>query len=176
MSAAGRPPYPEEGDAEPPSAMNGLADHESAPAVSDTRHTQPMPRKGARRRPAPEQDKMIVEALKGAGRPVSAYEIIDRLRDKALLAPQTVYRALDRLIAQGFAHRLESLNAFVACAHLSHKGAAVFAICESCGTVEEFDEPRAVGALAAWAKKASFAPRTMTLEIRGRCAECAATA
>ncbi len=59
-----------------------------------------------------------------AGRPVSAYEIIDSLRDKAILAPQTVYRSLDRLIASGAAHRLESLNAFVACSHAVHKGSA----------------------------------------------------
>ena len=67
---------------------------------------------------------MIVEALKSAGRPVSAYEIIDQLREQAVLAPQTVYRALDRLIASGSAHRLESLNAFVACAHATHAGAS----------------------------------------------------
>jgi Fur family zinc uptake transcriptional regulator len=132
-----------------------------------------MPRKGAKRRPALEQDKMIVDALRGAGRPVSAYEIIDQLRGKATLAPQTVYRALDRLIAQGSAHRLETLNAFVACAHFSHAGAAVFAICDTCGTVSEFEEARAVAALAAWAKKARFQTRAMTLELRGRCAACA---
>ncbi len=131
-----------------------------------------MPRKGAKRRPAQEQDKMIVDALRGAGRPVSAYEIIDHLRGKATLAPQTVYRALDRLIAQGSAHRLETLNAFVACAHFSHAGAAVFAICDSCGTVTEFEEARAVAALAAWAKKAKFQTRAMTLELRGRCVAC----
>jgi Fur family transcriptional regulator, zinc uptake regulator len=132
-----------------------------------------MPRKVAKRRPAQEQDKMIVDALRGAGRPVSAYEIIDQLRGKATLAPQTVYRALDRLIASGSAHRLETLNAFVACAHFSHSGAAVFAICDSCGTVTEFEEPRAVAALAAWAKKAKFQTRAMTLELRGRCVACA---
>jgi Fur family zinc uptake transcriptional regulator len=135
-----------------------------------------MPRKGAKRRPAQEQDKMIVDALRGAGRPVSAYEIIDQLRGKATLAPQTVYRALDRLIASGTAHRLESLNAFVACAHLNHDGAAVFAICDDCGTVTEFEEPRAVAALAAWAKKEKFHTRAMTLELRGRCAVCANSA
>jgi Fur family zinc uptake transcriptional regulator len=133
-----------------------------------------MARRGAKRRPAPEQDRLIVDALKCAGRPISAYEIIDRVRDKAVLAPQTVYRALDRLIASGSAHRLESLNAFVACAHLAHRGAAVFAICEMCGTVTEFEEPRAVAGISAWAKKAKFRPRAMTLEIRGRCATCAA--
>ena len=64
-----------------------------------------MTQKPSKRRPAAEQDKLIVAALKAAGRPVSAYEIIDRVRGDASLAPQTVYRALDRLISAGVAHR-----------------------------------------------------------------------
>ena len=135
---------------------------------------KPLPPKSTKRRPAEEQDKMIVAALRDAGRPVSAYEIIDQLREQATLAPQTVYRALDRLIAQGSAHRLESLNAFVACSHAIHKGAAIFAICNDCSTVTEFDEAKAVEALSAWAKKASFAVTSMTLELRGRCSACSA--
>lgn len=131
-----------------------------------------MTRKVSKRRAAPEQDKMIVEALRGVGRPVSAYELIEELRDKASLAPQTVYRSLDRLIADGQAHRLESINAFVACRHPSHEGAAVFAICDDCGTVTEFDEPAAVEQLAAWARKSKFAVDRMTLELRGRCRMC----
>lgn len=115
---------------------------------------------------------MIVAALRDAGRPVSAYEIIDRLRDQAVLAPQTVYRSLDRLIASGTAHRLESLNAFVACAHATHEGTAVFAICDDCGSVTEFDSEKAIDVLASWARKKQFAVRTMTLELRGRCGEC----
>jgi Fur family zinc uptake transcriptional regulator len=135
-----------------------------------------MVRKGTKRRPAPEQDKMIVEALRGVGRPVSAYELIDELRDKASLAPQTVYRSLDRLIAEGQAHRLESLNAFVACRHPSHEGAVVFAICDDCGTVTEFDEAAAIERLSAWARKEKFAVEQMTLELRGRCRACSARA
>lgn len=133
-----------------------------------------MAQKPSKRRPAPEQDQMIVEALRAAGRPVSAYEIIDRLREKASLAPQTVYRSLDRLIAAGSAHRLESLNAFVACSHTTHEGAAVFAICDACGAVEELENSRAIDALSEWARKARFAVRAMTIELRGRCAVCAA--
>ncbi len=117
---------------------------------------------------------MIVEALRGVGRPVSAYELIERLREQAILAPQTVYRSLDRLIADGRAHRLELLNAFVACRHPIHEGAVVFAICDDCGTVAEFDEPDAVDRLFAWAKAAKFRVDTMTLEIRGRCRACSA--
>ncbi len=118
---------------------------------------------------------MIVQALKGAGRPVSAYEIIDKLRDEATLAPQTVYRALDRLIAQGAAHRLESLNAFVACSHEAHVGTAVFAICNRCGTVTEFNEAKATQALAKWAENSHFTVASMTLELRGTCADCTAS-
>lgn len=136
-----------------------------------------MTRKTSKRRPAEEQDKLIFTALRNSGRPVSAYEIIDQLRDQATLAPQTVYRSLDRLIASGSAHRLESLNAFVACCHAGHQGAAaVFAICDDCGTVTEFAEPRAVESLAAWAKRHKYAVRAMTLELRGRCASCSARA
>jgi Fur family zinc uptake transcriptional regulator len=131
-----------------------------------------MTRKITKRRAAPEQDKMIVDALRDVGRPVSAYELIEELRDKASLAPQTVYRSLDRLIAEGQAHRLESINAFVACCHPSHDGAAVFAICNDCGTVTEFDEAAAVDRLAAWARKSKFAVERMTLELRGRCRQC----
>jgi Fur family zinc uptake transcriptional regulator len=40
--------------------------------------------------------------------------------------------------------------------------------------VTEFEEARAVAALAAWAKKAKFQTRAMTLELRGRCAVCTA--
>ncbi|MEQ1576887.1 MAG: Fur family transcriptional regulator [Hyphomicrobium sp.] len=135
-----------------------------------------MTQKQSRRRPAAEQDQLIVAALRAAGRPVSAYEIIDRVRGDASLAPQTVYRALDRLIRAGAAHRLESLNAFVACSHAAHSGTAIFAICETCGVVREFDETRAVKALQGWAANENFSVRQMTLELRGRCAACSVLA
>ena len=132
-----------------------------------------MVEKTGKRRPTREQDNMILEALRDMDQPASAYELIDQLRHKATLAPQTVYRSLDRLIADGQAHRLESLNAFVACRHPSHRGAAIFAICDECRSVTEFNEADAVNSLAAWARKAKFDVRQMTLELRGRCKSCA---
>jgi Fur family zinc uptake transcriptional regulator len=93
-----------------------------------------------------------------------------------VLAPQTVYRSLDRLIAEGQAHRLESVNAFVACAHPNHRGVAIFAICDECSAVTEFNETDAVNSLGALAKKAKFDVRQMTLELRGRCKFCARSA
>ena len=88
-----------------------------------------MVRKPTKRRSAADQDKIIVDALRDVGRPLSAYELIEKVRVKGVSAPPTVYRALQRLIDDGLAHRLESLNAFVACEHPHHQGKAVFAIC-----------------------------------------------
>ncbi|MGD9785321.1 MAG: Fur family transcriptional regulator [Hyphomicrobiaceae bacterium] len=120
---------------------------------------------------------MIADALREARRPVSAYELIDTLREEAVLAPQTVYRALGRLIAGGQAHRLESLNAFVACRHERHEtGTAIFAICDTCGSVSEFSCEEAVAALGARARNQRFDVTGMTLELRGRCSACTASA
>jgi Fur family transcriptional regulator, zinc uptake regulator len=133
-----------------------------------------MPRTPTKRRSAADQDKIIVEALRGAGRPVSAYELIEQVRGHGVTAPPTVYRALQRLIEDGLAHRLESLNAFVACNHPHHPGKAVFAICDACGAVTEFDSASAIKTLQTWAKRNTFQVRSMTLELRGRCANCQA--
>ena len=131
-----------------------------------------MTKRPVKRRSAADQDKIIVEALRDVGRPVSAYELIEQVRGKGVTAPPTVYRALQRLIEDGLAHRLESLNAFVACNHPHHRGKAVFAICDACGTVQEFDSPGAIKNLLTWANKSDFAVRSMTLELRGVCASC----
>ena len=56
---------------------------------------------------------LVLRTLNGADAPLSAYDILDRLRDDGLRAPLQVYRALEKLIEQGLAHRLESINAFV---------------------------------------------------------------
>jgi Fur family zinc uptake transcriptional regulator len=72
--------------------------------------------------------------------------LLDQLRDDGFRAPLQVYRALDTLMKGGLVHRLESLNAFVACAEPhdhSHRMTA-FAICDTCGQVMEFSD-HAVG-------------------------------
>jgi Fur family zinc uptake transcriptional regulator len=106
------------------------------------------------------------------GSPVSAYEILDGLREKGISAPPTIYRALDQLVARGLAHRVESLNAFVACDHPAHDDANGFAICQDCGTVREFTDPEVVSAVNALAKAQDFDVRHVTIELAGHCSAC----
>ena len=69
---------------------------------------------------------------------MGAYELLDVLRAEGLAAqPPTVYRALDFLVGHGFAHKIERLNAFVACAAPGERHAPAFLICTGCGAVAE---------------------------------------
>ena len=117
----------------------------------------------------------VLERLETATGPLSAYTLLDQLRDQGFRAPLQVYRALDTLIKGGFVHRLESLNAFVACAH-DHDhahGLTAFAICEKCGQVSEFSDEVVEERLKDWAGKSGFHATKTTIEIRGDCANCA---
>jgi Fur family zinc uptake transcriptional regulator len=119
------------------------------------------------------KEQRIADTLRAAGRPLSAYGLIERLNDQGVISPPTVYRALRRLVREGLVHRPDSLNAFVCCAHGLHRGCAVFAICEACGQVTEFDERDVACRLSDWARSHSFQLSAVTLELRGRCRACA---
>src|SRR5689334_23256817 len=66
-----------------------------------------------------------------------AYDLLEHLGEDRAAKPPSVYRSLDFLLDMGLAHRIESLNAFVACGHWKHGHAAVFLICDKCGTAGE---------------------------------------
>ena len=117
---------------------------------------------------------LVLGALAHADAPLSAYDILDRLRGDGLRAPLQVYRALGKLTERGLAHRLESLNAFVCCAdaHCHASGSIAFAICDKCGKVEEFAEPAIQSRIANWSRSSGFTPSSMTIELRGLCKGC----
>ena len=119
---------------------------------------------------------LVLSTLTGATGPLSAYGILDLVRGEGIKAPLQIYRALDKLVEMGLAHRLESLNAFVACAHAEaeHTGLAAFAICESCGRVDEFADPIVEERLAGWSQATGFKAERTTIEIRGHCKACVA--
>lgn len=119
---------------------------------------------------------LVFGSLSQAGGPLTAYAILDQLRDSGFRAPLQVYRALDKLVEYGMVHRLESLNAFVACAHegCTGHGAVAFAICEKCGDVREFSPDRAIALLKEWTETEGFRLTRTTIELRGICRQCSA--
>ncbi|MEO3997237.1 Fur family transcriptional regulator [Mesorhizobium sp. CAU 1732] len=117
---------------------------------------------------------LVLGTLSAADGPLSAYTILDRLRGDGFRAPLQVYRALEKLLGFGLVHRLESLNAFVACAHphCHDQGLIAFAICETCGQVDEFSDAIVRERLGAWSTDHGFKAEKTTIEIRGHCADC----
>jgi Fur family zinc uptake transcriptional regulator len=116
----------------------------------------------------------VLQALASSHRPLGAYEVIDALaKSMPRPAPITVYRALDFLMANGLVHRIESRNAYLACAH-DHDAAAMvaFLICERCGSVGEIPAAPVAQSLSAAARASGFVPKLSVVEITGTCAHC----
>ncbi len=118
----------------------------------------------------------VLAALRRAGRPLTAYQLLAVLHDEGVTAPPTVYRALAQLMAGGAVHRLESLGAYVACGHGAHVNAHAFLICDACGAVDERCDARLERGLAALAEAAGFAAARVAVELRGLCRTCRADA
>lgn len=119
---------------------------------------------------------LVMNTLAQAHGPLSAYTILDELRDQGFRAPLQVYRALDKLVELGLVHRLESLKSFVACQHPLCDGEenemVLFTICERCGDVDEIVSNTLASAVKGLAQDIEFSLDNSVIELRGLCAGC----
>ncbi|MEL7344170.1 MAG: Fur family transcriptional regulator [Pseudomonadota bacterium] len=117
-----------------------------------------------------------LELLHEGGRAKGAYDLLEMLKPEGLgKTPVSVYRALDFLVEHGFAHKIEGLNAFVACGHThaGHDHAPAFLVCRDCRRVDEAHlAPQDTGVGGA-ALKAGFTVERIVVEALGLCADCA---
>ena len=117
----------------------------------------------------------VLEILLEAHEALGAYDVLDRLAAEGLGSkPPVAYRALSFLVENGFAHRIERLNAFVACGHPGEQHDPAFMICRSCKTVAE--APMRSAALGQTAEASGFAIEQTVIEAEGLCAACQETA
>lgn len=120
----------------------------------------------------------VLEILLERHRALGAYEVLERLAAEGLgKQPPVAYRALDFLVENGLAHRVQRLNAFTACQHDHAEGATpAFLICRECQTVAEIDAAELRGGLSDLAAASGFAVERSTIEALGLCAACARAA
>lgn len=151
-------------------------DHRACARDMLARATRLCAERGAR---LTEMRRRVLEALADSHAPAGAYEVIERVTQEGARAPApiTVYRALDFLVEQGFVHRIESRNAFVACSR-DHGGGpsapVVFLICETCSAVGEASTEAFGKALTTLARGSDFSPKAPVIEISGECGHCRA--
>lgn len=112
----------------------------------------------------------VLEILLEAHAAMGAYDVLARLSAEGLGSkPPVAYRALSFLVEQGLAHRIERLNAFVACTHPGDAHAPAFMICRKCHTVAEAEAPAILSAPAA---DTGFTIEQTVIEAEGLCPTC----
>ncbi len=119
-------------------------------------------------------ERLVMDVLGRENSPKSAYMILDELRGSGFRAPLQVYRALEKLIGMGKVHRLESLNAFIACSHISceNTGGTAFVICNKCEHVQEVCDDSVSLFLSGLSKKTKFKASKTSIELHGICDAC----
>ena len=114
-----------------------------------------------------------LEILLESHRAMGAYEVLERLAAEGFgKQPPVAYRALDFLVEQGLAHRVQRLNAYAACLSDKRDHAPAFLICRGCEQVAEAESPELQAALAALADASGFVIERRTVELLGLCARC----
>lgn len=115
----------------------------------------------------------VLEILLEDHRALGAYDVLARLAaDGYGNQPPIAYRALEFLVEQGLAHRIQRLNAFTACAHPGEAHAPAFLICRVCQSVAEATATSARSALEAEAAQLGFTIERSTIEALGLCPAC----
>ena len=156
----------------PPDGPVGFSQHDHNLCVSDTLAAAEAQCLAQGLRFTPVRRKAL-EILLQEHRALGAYAILDGLRDSGFGSqPPVAYRALDFLVANGLAHKIERLNAFIACAHPGHAHTPAFMICRLCDAVAEAHSAPARGALGEAARATGFRIERTVVEAEGVCPTC----
>lgn len=114
----------------------------------------------------------VLEILLHEHKAMGAYEILDILSSEGMGSqPPVVYRALDFLGSNGFVHKIERLNAFVACGSPGKSHHPAFMICRGCTMVVEMESRPGVG-LQETASDMGFSIEEVVVEAEGLCPKC----
>ncbi len=119
----------------------------------------------------------VLEILLHKNTAIGAYEILDLLREAGFKnQPPVAYRALDFLVQNGFAHKIEQLNSFIGCTHPGKDHSPAFMICRNCDSVSEEEALIRNFSVSQIASKAGFTVEKAVIEARGLCHSCASLA
>lgn len=117
--------------------------------------------------------KKVLEIISSNHKPSRAYDLLEKLRDDGFCdKPPTIYRALDFLIENKIVHKLNTINAYIACFGEESEEISCFLICEICQEVEEFQNKNLTKVLINIGKKRGVKIKNLNLEIGFKCKEC----
>ena len=126
------------------------------------------------KKPIKGPNKVVCDILSESKKPLGAYEILEKVKVKGINGPPTIYRALDKLIKLGLAHRIASNHSYVMCSHGKEHGneSIIFAVCGSCDNVDEIPNKALHTVLENVRAKNGFKIENEIVEVVGTCRSC----
>lgn len=119
------------------------------------------------------QRKEVLELLLLRGGSAKAYDLQDDMSARhGRVAPSTVYRALEFLMAQHLVHRVDALNTFIVCnaEHTAHH--PLLLVCSNCEVVTELHDPEAYETVRRTLRRTGSGFVESDIEVKGTCGKC----
>ncbi|HEU5047753.1 MAG TPA: transcriptional repressor [Rickettsiales bacterium] len=126
------------------------------------------------KKPIKGPNKLVQDVLSESGKPLGAYEILERVKVKGINGPPTVYRALDKLMKLGMVHRIASKHTYIICRHGSEHAneSIIFAVCNRCDNVDEIPSEDLHHAFEGVRREKGFRIEHEIVEVTGLCGNC----
>ena len=118
---------------------------------------------------------LVLKLLRKARGPLTAYELLEKLKRSGIKSAPIIYRALDVLIKEGSAHKIKELGAYVACdcAHSHDHALSVLTVCGDCHEVEELHNHSVIHQLENLRKAGVRLQKHAVIELPITCNACA---
>lgn len=118
---------------------------------------------------------LILAALRRSKTPLSAYDLLDKLKSHGIKGPPIIYRALENLLAKGVVHKIHATGAYIACnceENHNHE-LSVLTICKQCKDVRELHDHAIIHHLEKLRGMQVNLPEYAVIELPIICKRCA---
>ena len=114
---------------------------------------------------------LVLTEMRAQGGVVSAYALARLLsaERRRRIAPNSIYRVLNDLIAHDCVHRVEVRNGFIAA---PEGGSSTIAICNGCDSIFWFNGAAVYAQLRHVAESKGFKATRLVVEVIGSCETC----
>lgn len=117
----------------------------------------------------------VLKALVAVGKATGAYQLLETLKaSHPKLTVASVYRILDFWAEQGLVHKVNGLNAYIACNDPHDEHTHVLMFCDRCSkTIEVCDHKAGFDAAMTVSKQGFAQAPNQVVEFRCSCQDCA---
>lgn len=122
---------------------------------------------------APATD-LVLKVLRKYKEPMTAYTLLEKLKNNGIRSAPIIYRALDVLIKEGSVHKIKELGAFVACdCAKDHKHAlSVLTVCSCCRRVVELHDYKIISQIENLREYGILLSEDAVIELPITCKSC----